>query len=368
LDAGTGGTVTFDKFVTLLTLLRGNSASRLRLAFDVLDETGTGLVTREALGRVLGPFGLIDKELDQILALADQDGDGEIDFDEFSRLMPRDHADLDDVYRNTHRRLAGWRSGEAVSAEGIDLPPVPPLGASEPNDANPAHGLVGSGRATSRLQMQIGLFRLLQSAAYRSFRENFCAHHETHLRAKKLPYTIPQFVEFVNAAIAFYKALGVVEPTCFPALDALTASVNGEYERLQERIANWPSIEKTPEMRATAEAMIAHKLAAGIELALTLRKKDLSLADLAEDLLATHELGRLRRLELHEEMASTPEHDGSDPKGYLKTWNRVVLESADENIDGAMMPAAYWYEDFMPKLLAAFSVAGGRRSGVKHAT
>jgi len=368
LDADASGPVTFDKFAALLTSLRGDSASRLRLAFEVLDETGTGLVTREALGSVLSPFGLADQELDQILAQADRDGDGAIDFDEFSRLMPSEHETGAGGYRDAHRRLAGWRSSESASAEGIDLPPAPPLGIAEPERTGQGHGSIEPGCGTSRLQMQIGLFRLLQGAAYRSFRENFCAHHETHLRAKKLPYTILQFVDFVNAAIGFYKALGVVEPTCFPALDAVTASVNAEYQRLQERIANWPDIEKTPEMQATAAAMqrersreatIAQKFAAGVELALTLRKKDLSLAELAEDLLASHELSRLRRLELHDEMASAPEHDGSDPKDYLKSWNRVVLESVDEDIDGAMMPAAYWYEDFMPKLLAAFSVATG---------
>lgn len=34
----------------------------------------------------------------------------------------------------------------------------------------------------------------------------------------------------------------------------------------------------------------------------------------------------------------------------------MILSDASEAIDGAMMPVAYWYEDFMPKLLAAFSV------------
>ncbi|MHC5731740.1 MAG: EF-hand domain-containing protein, partial [Nostoc sp.] len=38
-------------------------------------------------------------------------------------------------------------------------------------------------------------------------------------------------------------------------------------------------------------------------------------------------------------------------------WNRVILGQATEEIDGAIMPVAYWYEDFMPKLLAAFSVS-----------
>ena len=53
-DADARGAITFNKFVALLTSLRGDSASRLRLAFEVLDENGNGLVTRDLLGRVLG--------------------------------------------------------------------------------------------------------------------------------------------------------------------------------------------------------------------------------------------------------------------------------------------------------------------------
>ena len=63
-------------------------------------------------------------------------------------------------------------------------------------------------QGTSPLQMQIGFFRLLQGAAYRSFRESYSANSETHLRAYDLPYTIPDFVRFVNAAIDLYLSLG----------------------------------------------------------------------------------------------------------------------------------------------------------------
>ena len=63
--------------------------------------------------------------------------------------------------------------------------------------------------------MQIGLFRLIQGAAYRCFRKSFCANHETHLRVKNLPYRITDFVPFVEGTIALCKALGIVEPACY---------------------------------------------------------------------------------------------------------------------------------------------------------
>lgn len=220
-------------------------------------------------------------------------------------------------------------------------------------------------RGTSRLQMQIGLFRLIQGAAYRCFRESFSANHETHLRVRNLPYRITDFVPFVERAIELYKGLDIVEPTCFPVLDAVVASITDEYARLQERIKNWQTIAKTPEMLAEVQAMlesrhksasVREKFAAGVEFAITLKKKQFNLRDIAEGVLALNELNRLRKLELSEELAPPPAKSEQNPGKYLQKWNRVILDDADEAIDGAIMPVAYWYEDFMPKLLAAFSV------------
>jgi Ca2+-binding EF-hand superfamily protein len=367
LDADAAGSITFDKFVALVTSLQGDQESRLEVAFGVFDQNRDGLVAPDEMRGVLGQFGLSEAELEQIFREADRDGDGAIDFADFCTLMPGEHEQAADHYRDSHILFASAVRPDRASARPPPLPPPAPRSKLEQLPRAASQRLSGDvRRGTSRLQMQIGLFRLLQGAAYRSFRENYCANSETHLRAKKLPYTIDHFVAFVSKAIALYKELGVVEPACFPVLDAVTASIAAEHGRLQDRIASWPTLEKTPAMLATATAMrrqrseaatIRDKFAAGVEFALTLRKKNLGLADVVEDLLAIHELNRLRRLELHEELAAPPAHDGSDPRDYLDSWNRVLLSSADEEIDGAMMPALYWYEDFMPKLLAACSIA-----------
>ncbi|MFM9109369.1 MAG: hypothetical protein ACKOPN_01980, partial [Prochlorococcaceae cyanobacterium] len=118
-------------------------------------------------------------------------------------------------------------------------------------------------RGTSRLQMQIGLFRLIQGAAYRSFRESFSANHETHLQVRNLPYRITDFARFVQTAISLYKGLGIVEPACWPLLDAVVDSISQEVDRLRQRIESWPSIEKTPAMLAEEQAMLAARSASG---------------------------------------------------------------------------------------------------------
>ncbi|MEM7444358.1 MAG: EF-hand domain-containing protein [Pseudomonadota bacterium] len=354
-DPEPGEGIDYPRFLALLASLQGDADSRLRVAFELLDENHDGTLSRDELKRLICRFGLTSEELDMVFAEADENGDGLIDFDEFCRLIPHDHANTGTHYRDTSRPFVS-------TLRASDESPAPPESRVR---AGAPHRRRDYGQGTSLLQMQIGLFRLIQGAAYRSFRESYSLNAMTHLRAKNLPYTMPHFVDFVNRTMALYKALGVVEPACFPVIDAVTDSINAEYARLENRIASWDSIEKTKPMLDAAEAMqrhreqassVRHKFAAGVELALTLQRKNLSLDDLDNDPLARHELGRLRHLELHEEMAPPPVADGSDPAAYLECWHRVVMETADEEIDGAMMPVAYWYEDFMPKLLAACSV------------
>ena len=367
-DAHPGQGIGFDQFAALLVSLHGDAESRAAIAFDVLDENGDGRISRDELGHFLGRFSVGEEDLDAVFGEADRDGDGLIDFDEFRAMLPHGHTGPGRSYRDhTTPFVSTLRRGNGPAIDATASRQGPRPSGSVADRTSATHRRTHHGQGTSLLQMQIGLFRLLQGAAYRCFRESYSAHAMTHLRARNLPYTIPHFVAFVDRAIALYKALDVVDPACFPVLDAVTASVNAEYARLRDRIANWPSVTKTPAMLAAAEAMerqrtskssVAETLTAGVELALTLRRKNLSLADLGSDAMARHEAARLRHMELHHEMAAPPSTDGDDPTAYLAVWNRVLISSSDEAIDGAMMPAAYWYEDFMPKLLAACSVSG----------
>jgi hypothetical protein len=88
-----------------------------------------------------------------------------------------------------------------------------------------------------------------------------------------------------------------------------------------------------------------------------MQKHKLILADVVEGVLVSHELNRLRQQELHQTFTPLSSAAAGEPTAYLQKWNRVILSHALETVDGAMLPVAYWYEDFMPKLLAAFSVS-----------
>lgn len=387
VDVDLSGTIDFEEFKALLISRQGDRKSRLKLAFSVFDENSSGQITVDELHNVMSQFGLTDEELDEIIKEVDHDGDASIDFEEFCKLVP-DESETTTGYKDLPIPPASSLKPTTTSAstsapaditvtvteEAILTTNTTPQESLSEIDAEVArlkqllaqHPQTETRRGTSRLQMQIGLFRLIQGAAYRCFRESFSANHETHLRVRSLPYRITDFVQFVKTAIELYKGLDVVEKACHPVLDAVVESIVDEYARLEERIKNWKTVEKTPEMLAQEKVMlearsksatVKEKFAAGVEFAITIKKKHLNLRDIAEGVLAINELNRLRQMDLNEELAPPPTKSEGDAKEYLKQWNRVILTNASEEIDGAMMPVAYWYEDFMPKLLAAFSVS-----------
>src|ERR687885_583436 len=389
VDLDKSGTIDFEEFKMLMVSDSGDRQSRLKMSFSVFDEDGSGQITKNEMQDVMSPFGVTEPELDEMIEEADGDGNASIDFEEFCKLVP-DESEITTGYQDWPVAVVSTQTTEisdstAAAIESIATVVNEAASATiEPNledlqepptDCNreiarlkellAQHPQADKKRGTSRLEMQIGLFRLIQGAAYRSFRESFSANHETHLRVRNLPYRIVDFVRFVRSAIALYKGLGVVESACNPLLDGVVKSLEDEFRRLEHRIKNWKSIEKTPEMLAEEKVMLEargksatakEKFGAAVELAITIKKKSLTLRDIAEGVLAINELNRLRKMELSENTAPPPAPSEGDPKEYLKKWNRVIIKDASEEIDGAMMPVAYWYEDFMPKLLAAFSV------------
>ncbi|MBF9059034.1 hypothetical protein HKCCSP123_07535 [Rhodobacterales bacterium HKCCSP123] len=363
-DTGPPDKTTDEDFRNHAIPVIGSDELRRRHAFGHLCDGGDRVSTRD-LAHALARLGLEESQAEAISADLDRNGD-EIVVEEDLLGYLAGH-DSGKGYRATHvdRERVGR---EATSPQTPQAPQARRL-TSHPEPARartkPAHS-TGAFSTVSPLDMQIGFFRLVQGAAYRSFRESYSAHSDTHLRARDLPYTVPDFAEFVAAAVEFHLCLGLVEDDA-PRLEfrALARLVAEETERLEARIAGWPDQHVTPEM-AAAEAAVAEARAAvvehrrllsdALEMVLVFRMHGLAPADFSRDLLTRHELNRLRHMELAEEHGHHHKSAPSTTAAWIDAWVPVLVSADSDRPDGAIMPVRFWYESFMPQLLRCASI------------
>ena len=70
-------------------LLNPRNITALRLAFADIDKNGDGYISKSELSDAIKAVGrkISDKELDEIIKTVDKDGDNQVDFNEFLKLM-----------------------------------------------------------------------------------------------------------------------------------------------------------------------------------------------------------------------------------------------------------------------------------------
>jgi calmodulin len=66
-----------------------DSEAELLEAFKVFDKDGNGFISAEELRHVMTNLGekLTDEEVNEMIREADQDGDGQVDYSEFVKMM-----------------------------------------------------------------------------------------------------------------------------------------------------------------------------------------------------------------------------------------------------------------------------------------
>uniref|UniRef100_A0A8C3S858 EF-hand domain-containing protein n=1 Tax=Chelydra serpentina TaxID=8475 RepID=A0A8C3S858_CHESE len=91
LDADGTGTVDFPEFLSLMArkMRDTDSEEEIREAFRVFDEDGNGYVSAAELRHVMTSLGekLTDEEVDEMIEEADADSDGQVNYEEFVRMM-----------------------------------------------------------------------------------------------------------------------------------------------------------------------------------------------------------------------------------------------------------------------------------------
>ncbi|XP_078602398.1 uncharacterized protein LOC144876708 isoform X1 [Branchiostoma floridae x Branchiostoma japonicum] len=93
IDKDGSGTIDFNDFLTMMTqkMSEKDSKEEILKAFRLFDDDETGKISFKNLKRVAKELGenLTDEELQEMIDEADRDGDGEINEEEFLRIMKK---------------------------------------------------------------------------------------------------------------------------------------------------------------------------------------------------------------------------------------------------------------------------------------
>ena len=93
IDTDGSGTIDFNEFLGMMTakMSQKDSKEEILKAFRLFDDDETGKISFNNLRRVAKELGenMTDEELQEMIDEADRDGDGEINEDEFLRIMKK---------------------------------------------------------------------------------------------------------------------------------------------------------------------------------------------------------------------------------------------------------------------------------------
>ena len=138
VDADGNGTIDFSEFLTMMArkMKDTDSEDEIKEAFKVFDKDGNGFISAAELRHVMTNLGekLTDEEVDEMIREADIDGDGQINYEEFVKMMmanwPKAESTTIQQTTNSMRKklnaysvhfgLDGWR-GKCLDRSSIDL-------------------------------------------------------------------------------------------------------------------------------------------------------------------------------------------------------------------------------------------------------
>ncbi|RXH96674.1 hypothetical protein DVH24_009178 [Malus domestica] len=91
VDADQNGTIDFSEFLNLMArkMKDTDSEEELKEAFKVFDKDQNGFISAAELRHVMANLGekLTDEEVSEMIREADDDGDGQVNYEEFVRMM-----------------------------------------------------------------------------------------------------------------------------------------------------------------------------------------------------------------------------------------------------------------------------------------
>merc|ERR1712094_103051 len=111
VDDDGSGTIEYEEFLKMMThkILNRDPKDEILKAFRLFDDDETGKISFKNLKRVAKELGerVTDEELQEMIDEADRDGDGEVNEEEFLRIMKRPTSSewLESVLAPLHRAI-----------------------------------------------------------------------------------------------------------------------------------------------------------------------------------------------------------------------------------------------------------------------
>ncbi|KYQ99709.1 calmodulin [Tieghemostelium lacteum] len=91
VDQNGNGTIDFNEFIRMMSrkMQDNDTEEEIREAFKVFDKDGNGFISAAELRHVMTSLGekLSNEDVDDMIREADLDGDGQINYDEFVKMM-----------------------------------------------------------------------------------------------------------------------------------------------------------------------------------------------------------------------------------------------------------------------------------------
>ena len=89
VDADGDGEINFEEFLTMLAKKENSENDEIKAAFEIFDKDQDGFISPTELRTVMESLGevLTEEDIDTMMKGADENGDGQVSFDEFAVMM-----------------------------------------------------------------------------------------------------------------------------------------------------------------------------------------------------------------------------------------------------------------------------------------
>ena len=217
-----------------------------------------------------------------------------------------------------------------------------------------AETLNGADRdGSSLLDVQRGIFNLMQGAAYRMHMRKWACDYHTHEKDLSLPYVFSNYVRFTRHMVELYKEIQVVDSQYYSIIEDVANCIEEEEKSIRERVASWDE-EKEKAWKESEKALDEDKnrVNAAVEQPHEVKKETLvdnswlKIGEKADNDQADAAF---------QEGFGEYNHEG-DSSLFLKRQQLINLDNGDA-VPGAILSESFWYKKFMPKLLAACSAS-----------